>query len=1007
MISFSFVDDLNIESMSDEMDVLLAEPSLERLEAEEAELLSELYEIKKRLKEIEEIKANLKKDDDLKLLEIETVEPHITQDASIEDKAEFVLDLFMCRRDVYSLRKWNAETGKAQYYPKCFNSWTPVCPKLIHKESGKKGPFPKCTECKEKKFAPLNKYAVIGSQFKNDNPFGVNALGIYTVFDSDKCGFIAIDFDEGNWKAEVLAVANTFRKAGFQAAIEISFSGNGAHLWLFFSEPVLASKARRLAMMMLDRACSTYKDISFRSYDRIFPLQDHVDENSLGNLILMPLVLGGVKKEQKGTVFVDNSFNMYPDQIAFLSSVPRYTEEDIDRYLESADNVLSIFTFKNPDDIDVLQKTKAMKISKMDILTSPLPLYLSSGISIPKCSLSPKAEDALKRLSTFSNPEYFLKKRAGDGFIPNDCFSYIPAYVESDTVLQLPRGLKDVLARYLEKQGIPFEMIDKRYSDAILDVQFVGELRDEQTEALEAMEKHEIGIMKAATSFGKTITAAKLIAKKKEKTLILVSSSILMKQWEKELRKHIIISNPPQKRDRKRVNKYGIGVYGGSMDSLSGYVDVAMLQSLSSKMPEFIREYGLVIVDECHHVAADSFVKVMQKIRAKYVYGLSATDKRSDGLEKIVYSQCGNVRYVYSAAKLASKRGVIQTCVPRFTSFIAKNIGSRLENQTELLAEIAKDDSRNTLICNDVEFLLGKNRKILILTKLKEHVHILSSKLMDRGISNIVLTGSMSKTEIREAKDRISSRNDGYNVVISTGKFLGEGADIPYLDTLLVVMPVSWEGILSQYAGRISRTYKDKSDILIYDYVDICVKQFSRMYAKRVATYKHLGFSINEDINPYRNKKDEAYLYSGRSFFSEDEILMPILNAIRQSKTRVIISSQLMYPSNSTKEISEALLCQSQKGVSVVIVTKSPDNSSKKELQEKGIASLKESGLKIIANTDNYLDYMVIDDSELWFGNISLLSNLSNHQECEERVMLHIFNSDAVKSLVESNLLLL
>lgn len=1007
MSGFSFIDDLNIVSASDELEGLFEKPSLESLEAEESMLLKHLSEIRKRLKEVQDLKKSLEADESLSIKEIELGEPSITKEALIEEKAEFLLDLFKSRRDVYAVRSWNNEKKRASYYTKCYNAWSSNCPKKIHKQNERKGPYPGCSDCNVKKHVPLNKYSVIGGQLKNDNPFGIDAIGIYTLFDSDKCGFIAIDFDEKNWKEEVLAVANVFRSSGFQAAIEVSFSGNGAHLWIFFSESVLASKARKLAFRMLDNACSKYKNISFKSYDRIFPLQDRIDGDGLGNLILMPLVLGAARrKENKGTVFVDNSFKVYPDQIAFLSSLPRYTENDIDIYFEKTEEFnLSPFVFKEQDEIDVLQKNKLPRLNKKDLLVEALPLYLSAGISIPQCVMSPKMEDAFKRLSTFSNPEYFKMKRMNGGYISKDCSSLIPGFIESDSVLQLPRGLKNVLLKYLESCGISYELIDRRFSDKALDAEFLGVLRPEQEDAFNAMLNHETGIMRAATSFGKTVTAAALIVERKERALILVSSDLLMHQWEKSLKKFIRVHNQPIKRNGKRINKQGIGMYGGSRDSLSGYIDIAMLQSLAAREPEFIRGYGTVIVDECHHIAADTFVKVLQMIRAKYVYGLSATVKRSDGLEKIVYSQCGNVRYEYGAARLAAKRGIMQTCVPRFTSLLIPNIKTKLNNQVEILKAIALDSSRNELIAKDVLFLLRKKRKILILTKLLDHVDILNSELRKRGVSSVVLTGAMQKSEIKKSKSAISSYSDGYDVIISTGRYLGEGVDIPYLDTLMVVMPVSWEGILSQYAGRISREYEDKKDILIYDYVDVCVKSLALMYSKRLSVYKKLGFAINEELAP-DNRNSGRFQYSGRSFFSECEILDPVLSALKSAEHRIIISSNMVLPSETTKQILNAMKDAKGSGIEIAIKTKACENKEIDNLNGKALSIIKDYGYEIEVTERNYLNYLVIDDSELWFGNISLLGNLSKGRCDEGRVMLHTFNKEAVDSIASVGLLL-
>lgn len=472
------------------------------------------------------------------------------------------------------------------------------------------------------------------------------------------------------------------------------------------------------------------------------------------------------------------------------------------------------------------------------------------------------------------------------------------------------------LEKYLTLSGIPFRITDNRASDTGLDAVFNGELRSEQDEAFNALMSHETGILQAATSFGKTVVAAALIATRRERTLILVQSRNLLVQWEEKLRSFLTVRNAPLEREGKHTNRTGIGIYGASTDTLSSYVDIAMIQTVSIRMPDFIRDYGMVIVDECHHLAADTFVKVMHAVRPKYIYGLSATVERKDRLEKIEYAQCGSVIYRYDAGKLAYKRGMTQIFVPRFTSATSRvSFSARFRND-ECQKDIAFDDERNDLIARDISKLYRNGRRIVVLTHLIDHISEIAKRLGKMYIPVVTVNGSMASRDKKSALERINNP-ENRAVIISTGKFLGEGTDIPYLDTLIVAAPVGWKGIVSQYVGRISREYEGKNEILIYDYVDIFIPAFVAMYNKRLRAYRGLGYIIKSETG-----EEGIRDASMRSFFSEYDIYPSLSTLIKNAEKSIVISSPHLELNFGSEKIINDLADAAERGVSV----SRPDN---------------------------------------------------------------------------------
>ena len=521
------------------------------------------------------------------------------------------------------------------------------------------------------------------------------------------------------------------------------------------------------------------------------------------------------------------------------------------------------------------------------------------------------------------------------------------------------------------------------------------ELRKEQIPVLEAFLNNEIGIFAGATSFGKTVIAEKLIEARKEKTLIIVNSTNLLEQWEKTLKEDMTIRNKVEKREGKRLNKTGIGVLGNQRDTMTGLIDVVTFQSLFSQFPEMVKEYGMIIIDECHHVAADTYCLPLQELKAKYVYGLTATDKRRDKFDKYVYWLCGPVIAEYSADKLAYERGISQYFVPRFTDSSLSIECEKSNNYMDKIKELTKDEERNELIVNDAASLLKKGRKILILTHLVEHVIALRERLQEKGIQSIAIVGSMSRIEKRDIISEIKGNIDGQSIIISTGQYLGEGTDIPYLDTLLMATPISWEGKVAQFVGRIAREFDGKQYTLIYDYVDFCIPLFYLMSQKRIKTYSSLGYI---SFDPFSGEKTVSL--DTKSFFLQHEIYTPLLSSFGSAKKKIIISSPSLFMTSSVSGIIVFLEKAISKGVSVCVITSKESRASKKNKHNKVVKELEKIGVSVDEREEPFQKFVLIDSSEVWFGSVCVLADvLIQGTKDEEKGMLHLFNKDVWESL--------
>ena len=750
----------------------------------------------------------------------------ITNRSPTRDKIALFRSLFAGREDVYPRRWENAGKGKIGYAPMCANEWRRgVC----HK------PRVRCGACPNQAFVPITDEAVEG------HLRGRHTLGVYPMLADDTCRFLAADFDKETWRRDAGVYLAACHSKRVPAALERSRSGNGAHVWIFFEEPMAASLARRLGAHILTEAMELNPDIGFRSYDRFFPSQDTLPQGGFGNLIALPLQ--GGPRESGNSVFLDADFEPWPDQWSFLSGLRRLSAGELATIVDEAGRRGRIVGLRLPIDDEDEEPWTAPPSRRRPLpaITGVLPgrigAVLGDQLYVAREGLPPGLVNRLVRLAAFQNPAFYAAQA-----MRRSTFG-TPRVVACAELLShhiaLPRGCLAPMEGLLEALGIGLDLRDERYAGRPLETTFLGELTSEQAAAADALLAHDTGVLAATTAFGKTVVAASLIADRGTNTLVLVHRRQLMDQWIARLGAFLDLTDSD------------IGRIGGGKRKPTGVVDVAVIQSLvhGDEVDDIVAEYGHLIVDECHHLSAPSFEKATRRAKVKYVLGLSATVTRQDGHHPIVFMQCGPVRFRASAKAQALQRPFSHRALLRPTAFRlpAGIIEPERPPIQHVYAALAEDAARNDMIFDDVLSALEAGRSPLVLTARKDHAERLAERFGRFARNVLFLRGGMGVKQRRAVMRRLEEIPDTEErVLVATGRYIGEGFDDARLDTLFLAMPVAWRGTLAQYVGRLHRLHPAKREVLVYDYTDEAVPTLRRMTQKRIRGYHNLGYSVDQ-----------------------------------------------------------------------------------------------------------------------------------------------------------------
>ena len=754
---------------------------------------------------------------------------------------------FRGRKDVYVKR--NAKKG---YYTQCNNFWkTGVCPKKNLEKV-------KCQECPAKDYTKLT-ISVVLEHLKGTKEDCSDVIGLYPLFPDGTCWFLVFDFDNHDeetaptkdWEQEVDALRKICLSVGIDALVERSRSGRGAHVWIFFSEAIQASKVRRFGEALLAKGAESVSLKSFRYYDRMMPMQDSLPEGKLGNLIALPLQGQALRKGN--SAFVDG-------------------------------------------------------------------------------------------------------------------------YCDAE---------------------IPYDIVDKRQMGRTIDVFFNGELYPEQKVAAERLLAYDIGMLAAATAFGKTVIGANLIARRKVNTLVLVHTVEIMNNWVRDLERFLTINEelPTYTTPKGRIKQRDsvIGTFSSQKRAATGIIDIAMIGSLGKEddINPMVRNYGMIIVDECHHAAAATFENVLRASAAKYVYGMSATVKRGDKQERKLLMQLGPIRHRYTAKERAMKQGIGHYVYPRFTRIVDLSPSDN-RHISELYRLIVDSELRNMQIVADAVDCVKKGRTPVVMTKYREHAENLYGLLQGAADHVFLLQGGKSlkaRAELREKMAAVS--RDESMIMVATGQYIGEGFNYPRLDTMLLAMPISFEGNVEQYAGRLNRDYEGKKDVIIFDYIDQHIPVLERMYHRRLRTYKNIGFEVCSEVVDKLEVSNSIFDSTGYwTVFEKD-----VLSAARS----IVISSPFLSSRKVDWFVDQSETLQ-KRGVTITVFSLSPEEylEDGREHHTDLLERLTSAGICVKTQSHCHERYAVIDQSQVWYGSMNLLSRGK-----EDDSLMRIISPEIAAELLE------
>jgi len=792
---------------------------LERAEARLKDLERESAEVRARIKALHE---QLASPPPRTFYQIAPPARTAVREMAPADKVALFCQLFRGRDDVFA-RLWVNQKKQAKgYAPACANEWVRgVCEK----------PRVKCGECPNQAFLKFDDQALLG------HLRGRHVIGVYPLLPDERCWFLAVDFDGEAWQEDVAAFRTACESVGIPPAVERSRSGNGAHCWFFFAAPVAAATARKLGSYLITEAMTRRHQLSMASYDRLFPNQDTMPRGGFGNLIALPLQH---EAGQKGnTLFLDQEGKPYADQWAYLSSVPRIEVAAADTLVAEASRrgqILGVRGVGWPGDEEESTPWTRPPSGRPRpvVVTGPLPsevhATLAQRLFVAKAGPPAALLNQIKRLAAFQNPEFYKKQRmrlstAGTPRVIA-CAEEFPEHIA------IPRGCREDLEALLRQHHVRLVVDDQRTSGERVEVESKAALTKVQTDAAQALLAHDIGVFVGPPGIGKTVLGTYLVAQRKTSTLVLVHRRPLLDQWVVQLAMFL------------GLEEREIGTLATGKRKLTGRLDVAMLQSLvrGGAVADEVAAYGQVIVDECHHVPAFSFERVLSEARARYVVGLTATPQRRDGHHPILEMQLGPIRYSVEAATQGAAKPFACRLRVRDTGFRLSPLKAEAPIQT-IYRELASDAKRNELILNDVIRAVAEGRSPILLTERKDHLEFFAERLRGFVRHLIVLQGGMTDKERRARGEQLDAvPADEERLVLATGRYIGEGFDDERLDTLFLALPISWKGTLVQYTGRLHRPHPKKTEVRIYDYVDQDVPMLAKMFEKRQRAYRAIGY---------------------------------------------------------------------------------------------------------------------------------------------------------------------
>ncbi len=706
-----------------------------------------------------------------------------------QEKIALYRSIFKGREDVFAIRWEKSDKSASGYTPVCLNEWkNGICIKI------NKG---KCRDCENQNYAAINDYYI------EQHLRGNKCYSIYPLLKDNTSHFIAADFDGKNWETDSQSFIRKCESFNLTSYLERSRSGNGGHVWIFFTQKYPAYKSRSIILHILREIKIIDLFDKEDSFDRLFPNQDTLSGKGFGNLIALPLQ--GKARKNDNTIFLDTENNLSPveDQWKLLQNIKRISTKRLDQLYEDFHNIMEITDRKSRNLIDIRLREQIF-ISK-NILPRSLTNFLRDNLN-------------------FINSDYLIKKRIGLSIYHLE--KYFKMIWSDDNAVIIPRGFLANLTNFLNYNNLNYQINDERKK--FNPIKFESEIRlfDFQKKAIDTLLTSENGVLVAPPGSGKTIIGIELIKRLSQPSLILVHKKQIFDQWVERIENFL------------KIPKREIGRFASNKKKIGEKITIGMVQTLNKMVDiESIGEnFGLLIVDECHHMPAKMFRNVITKFNSFYLYGLTATPERKNNDAKLIFIHLGEILYTVDKDDISSSSAndfsIDMPTVRIKETDITLPFKVGIDNFQILSKTLTFDTHRNQLIVNDIVHEVEKGNRCLVLSERKEHLDVLNQYLKGK-YETIILTGDLSLKQRKLKIQQIESSN--FQVLLATGQLIGEGTDFQNLDCLFLVFPFAFKGKLVQYIGRIQRGSNSNK---IYDYRDKNIGYLEKFFKQRHRYYK-------------------------------------------------------------------------------------------------------------------------------------------------------------------------
>jgi len=565
----------------------------------------------------------------------------------------------------------------------------------------------------------------------------------------------------------------------------------------------------------------------------MFPNQDFLSGKGFGNLIALPLY----KKtfEQGNSCFINiDTLEPFQNQWDYISNIQRISIIKLDE----------LYQIHN-----VSQNITTSIIPKL--YNEKLTIRLANDIKINRNAISTPLINFLKEELNFLNSEFLIKKKMGKSAFGTE--RYFKLVEENENEVIIPRGFIGKIIRFCRENNIEYDFKDERKKLKGVTFLFNAQLRENQQIVIDTIAKKDLGVVVAPPGSGKTIIGLKIIADKKQPALIIIHRKQIADQWIERIETFL------------GIPKNEIGKIGQGKTKIGKQITVAMIQSLSKELEKpdgekLLNAFGTIILDECHHIPAETFRNTISKLQTFYLYGLTATPFRKYNDSKLIFIHLGEViSEIKSNEKSTAKNPKI---IIRNTELDVpfNSMTDKFETLSKILIH---DSNRNKAILQDVNNELTTDKKVIIISERKEHIDSLYQYLKQ---SNEVITLSGEDSESSKNSKWKLLKEGNYQVLITTGQFFGEGTNLQNANCLFLVYPFSFQGKLIQYIGRVQRSEITPT---IYDYRDIKIDYLNKMFLKRNVYYRKIDKQVTLFDEP------------------EEEIIVPKNNFVFDKKVKI------------------------------------------------------------------------------------------------------------------------